>query len=86
MVGTRVRQSVMFAHLVPPQRATDPSPVPLRLVKAPVAGHPLPKGEGYDSDASHVTSETFLSQARFHFKVPFPHGINGRVNDQLQDE
>jgi hypothetical protein len=24
----------------------DPSPVPLRLVKAPAAGPPLPKGEG----------------------------------------
>jgi len=27
---------------------TDPSPVPLRLVKAPAAGHPLPRGEGKD--------------------------------------
>jgi len=36
----------VFAHQIPPQRATHPSPVPLRLVKAPVAGHPLPKGEG----------------------------------------
>jgi hypothetical protein len=27
-------------------RTTDPSPGPLRLVKAPAAGHPLPKGEG----------------------------------------
>ncbi|MGA9056474.1 MAG: hypothetical protein WB763_08200, partial [Terriglobia bacterium] len=26
---------------------TDPSPVPRRLVKAPVAGHPLPRGEGF---------------------------------------
>ena len=25
---------------------TNPSPGPLRLVKAPAAGHPLPKGEG----------------------------------------
>jgi hypothetical protein len=40
---------VMFAHLLPPQRGTDPSPVPLRLVKAPVAGHPLPRGEGKDT-------------------------------------
>jgi hypothetical protein len=40
---------VMFAHLLPPQRGTDPSPVPLRLVKAPVAGHPLPGGEGKDT-------------------------------------
>jgi hypothetical protein len=39
---------VMFAPLIPPQRATDPSPVPLRLVKAPVAGYPLPKAEGKD--------------------------------------
>lgn len=46
---------VMFAHLIPPQRGTDPSPVPLRpapdgaglrLMKAPVAGHHLPQGEG----------------------------------------
>ena len=44
MVGTRVRQSVMFAHLVPPQRATDPSPVPLRLVKA-ITYHQLDLGE-----------------------------------------
>src|SRR5208337_761051 len=33
-----------------PARATDPSPVPRRLVKTPVAGHPLPKGEGCASD------------------------------------
>jgi hypothetical protein len=26
--------------------ARNPSPGPLRLVKAPAAGHPLPKGEG----------------------------------------
>ena len=38
--------SVMLAHLIPPGRATDPSPVPRRLVKTPVAGHPLPLGEG----------------------------------------
>jgi hypothetical protein len=25
---------------------TNPSPVPLRLVKTPAAVHPLPKGEG----------------------------------------
>ena len=37
---------VMFTPSMPHQRATDPSPVPLRLVKAPAAGHPLPKGEG----------------------------------------
>jgi hypothetical protein len=24
----------------------DPSPVPLRLMKTPAAGHPLPEGEG----------------------------------------
>jgi len=37
---------VMSARLIPTQRGTGPSPVPLRLVKAPVAGHPLPEGEG----------------------------------------
>ena len=28
--------------------ATDPSPDPRWLVKAPAAGHPLPKGEGLE--------------------------------------
>jgi len=28
---------------------SNPSPVPLRLMKAPTAGHPLPKGEGCGS-------------------------------------
>ena len=28
---------VMFSHLLPPQRGTDPSPVPIR------SGHPLPR-------------------------------------------
>ena len=36
----------MLAHLTPPRRASDPSPGPRRLVKAPVAVHPLPLGEG----------------------------------------
>src|SRR5271157_1582609 len=27
---------------------SDPSPVPRRLVKTPVAGHPVPKGEGLE--------------------------------------
>ena len=40
---------VMFAHLIPPQRATDPSPGPRRLVKTPVVVHPLPRGEGVAS-------------------------------------
>jgi len=30
-------------------RTTNPSPVPLGLVKTPAAGHPLPEGEGYRS-------------------------------------
>ena len=32
--------------MIPPRNARDPSPGPLRLMKAPAAGHPLPKGEG----------------------------------------
>jgi hypothetical protein len=36
----------MSAHLIHPRRASDPSPGPRRLVKAPVAVHPLPLGEG----------------------------------------
>ena len=38
----------MLADLIPPRRASDPSPGPRRLVKAPVAVHPLPSGEGTD--------------------------------------
>jgi hypothetical protein len=32
----------MLPHLIPPRRASDPSPGPRRLVKAPTAVHPLP--------------------------------------------
>jgi hypothetical protein len=39
---------LMLAHPIPPRRASDPSPGPRRLVKAPVAVHPLPLGEGKD--------------------------------------
>ena len=39
---------IMSAHLIAPRRASDPSPGPRRLVKAPVAVHPLPLGEGKD--------------------------------------
>ena len=35
-----------YFFIFAPGPATDPSPVPLRLVKAPAAGHPLPEGEG----------------------------------------
>jgi hypothetical protein len=46
-VASQVRgYLVMLAHLIPPRRATDPSPGPRRLVKAPAAVHPLPSGEG----------------------------------------
>jgi hypothetical protein len=46
-VASQVRgYLVMSAHLIPPRRASDPSPGPRRLVKAPVAVHPLPLGEG----------------------------------------
>ena len=37
---------VALADLVSLGRTSHPSPVPRPLVKAPVAGHPLPKGEG----------------------------------------
>jgi len=48
-VASQVRgYLVMSAHLIPPRRASDPSPGPRRLVKAPVAVHPLPLGEGKD--------------------------------------
>jgi hypothetical protein len=36
----------MLAHLSQPRCRTDPSPGPRRLMKAPVAVHPLPSGEG----------------------------------------
>jgi len=42
---------------------SDPSPGPRRLVKTPDAAHPLPKGEGYNSDwrAPDVTSQVALT-------------------------
>jgi hypothetical protein len=48
-VASQVRgYLVMSAHLIAPRRASDPSPGPRRLVKAPVAVDPLPLGEGKD--------------------------------------
>jgi hypothetical protein len=60
---------VMLDPVTPPRRATDPSPGPRRLVKAPVAVHPLPLGEGKDPIPSFFsilrkhTSFYFLSSA-----------------------
>ena len=52
--ASRVRgYSVRLRLLIPPHPATDPSPVPLRLMKTPAAGHPLPKGEGKDPNPCH---------------------------------
>ena len=48
---------LMSAHPVPPRRASDPSPGPRRLVKAPVAVHPLPLGEGKDPIPSRSPRE-----------------------------
>ena len=48
------------SHRIPHRHATNPSPVPLRLAKAPAAGHPLPNGEGRSPDptASHSRPPT----------------------------
>jgi hypothetical protein len=51
--ASRVRGHLVWLDPVPsPCRATDPSPGPRRLVKAPVAVHPLPAGEGKDPTPS----------------------------------
>jgi hypothetical protein len=48
-VASRARgYLVILDPVIPPCRASDPSPGPRRLVKAPVAVHPLPLGEGKD--------------------------------------
>jgi hypothetical protein len=39
LTGWRTERALRFF-------GTDPSPGPLRLMKAPAADHPLPKGEG----------------------------------------
>jgi len=36
----------VFGKKLDSNGANDPSPVPLRLMRTPAAGHPLPKGEG----------------------------------------
>jgi hypothetical protein len=46
-VASQVRgHLVVPVRRMPPPRPSDPSPGPRRLVKAPVAVHPLPLGEG----------------------------------------
>ena len=52
-VASRVRGFLLrLAALALPRPASDPSPGPRRPVKAPVAGHPLPLGEGENSISS----------------------------------
>src|SRR5208282_1504590 len=50
---TSSRERAVYSHLqgsgivtLRLANGSDPSPVPLRLMKTPAAGHPLPKGEG----------------------------------------
>jgi len=53
--ASRVRGYIdISTHRIAYQRPTNPSPVPLRLVKAAAAGRPLPKGEG--KGPLHVTT------------------------------
>jgi hypothetical protein len=54
----------MLVHLMPARRASDPSPGPRRLVKAPVAVHPLPSGEGKDPIPVHSPPERGRGQRR----------------------
>jgi hypothetical protein len=62
-VASQVRgYLVMSAHPIAPRRASDPSPGPRRLVKAPVAVHPLPLGEGKDPIPSLSPRERGRSQ------------------------
>ena len=57
-VASRVRGFLLrLTTLIPPRPASDPSPRPRRLVKAPVAGHPLPLGEGENSTSSRLPGE-----------------------------
>ena len=63
----------------------DPSPVPLRLVKAPAAGHPLPRGEGWDSipalPSERARTQTPLSPVRrLGLNSPFPLERGQRFN------
>ena len=52
-IASRVRGFLLsLAALILPRPAGEPSPGPRRLVKAPVAGHPLPLGEDENSISS----------------------------------
>jgi hypothetical protein len=51
-------------HRIAIERGGDPSPVPRQLVKTPVAGHPLPKGEGHTSDLATRVIWTSLEVVR----------------------
>ena len=42
----KLRETIEVRMSDDAERSSDPSPVPLRLVETPAAGHPLPKGEG----------------------------------------
>jgi hypothetical protein len=50
-----------------------PSPGPLRLVKAPAAGHPLPQGgEGSDFRESGARNAAPLCEGRHQSQIPLP--------------
>ena len=51
-------------------KGSNPSPVPRRLEKAPVAGHPLPKGEGCLFH-SHLPTPYLPTRLPAHFRVPY---------------
>jgi hypothetical protein len=44
----KLRETIKVRMSDDAERSSDPSPVPLRLVKTPAGGHPLPQGEGKD--------------------------------------
>jgi hypothetical protein len=54
LVGNAGLQKTQICGFQTRHPLTDPSPVPLRLVKTPAAGHPLPEGEG---SFPHLTAQ-----------------------------
>jgi hypothetical protein len=77
----------VLAYVFPSRHATDPSPGPRRLVKAPVAVHPLPQGEGKDSCVMHSVSDltdSDLRRSSFRMTVRSSFGIRIDSSSKLK--
>ena len=58
----KLRETIEVRMSDDAERSSDPSPVPLRLVETPAAGHPLPKTEIYREGLIRLPFASFAAR------------------------